>query len=91
MATRRRAPTLLEDGYARERLFPVENKTVVTDPRKGLQRNNLWETDPATARAAIPPAARSQWPVYKFQSPLLKLNDIFPEGIEIPKIYVGRA
>ena len=28
--------TLLEDGYSPERLFPVENKTVVTDPVKKL-------------------------------------------------------
>ena len=28
--------------------------------------------------------------VYRFQSPLLKLNQIFPEGIEIPAMYRGR-
>ena len=33
---------LLEDGFERERLLPVENKTVVTNPRKGCT-NNLWE------------------------------------------------
>jgi hypothetical protein len=31
-----------------------------------------------------------EWTVYRFTSPLLKLNTIFPEGIEIPKMYVGR-
>ena len=31
-----------------------------------------------------------EWTVYQFQSPLLKLNAIFPEGIEIPKMYVGK-
>src|SRR3989441_13003618 len=33
--------TLLEDGFERKRLFPVENKTVVTNPRRGA-KNNLW-------------------------------------------------
>src|SRR3989441_13060560 len=33
--------TMLEDGYARERLLPLENKTVVTDPWAGA-RNNRW-------------------------------------------------
>ncbi|HEX5816175.1 MAG TPA: DUF362 domain-containing protein, partial [Methylomirabilota bacterium] len=33
--------TLLEDGYDRRRIFPVENKTVVTNPVKGC-RNNKW-------------------------------------------------
>src|SRR4030043_103566 len=31
--------TLIEDGYKPERLFPVENKTVVTDPVKGAVNN----------------------------------------------------
>jgi len=31
-----------------------------------------------------------EWTVYPFKSPLLKLNQIFPEGIEIPKMYVGK-
>ncbi|HEV8143777.1 MAG TPA: DUF362 domain-containing protein, partial [Methylomirabilota bacterium] len=31
-----------------------------------------------------------EWITYRFQSPLLKLNRIFPDGIEIPKMYVGR-
>src|SRR5881394_3731727 len=33
---------MLADGYARERLLPIENKTVVTDPREGCRRNR-WE------------------------------------------------
>ena len=33
--------TLREDGFVPEHLIPLENKTVVTDPRKGC-RNNLW-------------------------------------------------
>src|SRR5262249_42625486 len=36
------------------------------------------------------PLREVEWMVYRFKSPLLKLNDIFPEGIEIPKLYPGR-
>ena len=81
---------MLEDGYARERLLPVENKTVVTNPRKGC-KNNLWE--PILDRYGLNflPLPEVEWIVHKFQSPLLKLNHIFPEGIEIPKMYVGRS
>jgi len=81
--------TLLEDGFARERLFPVENKTVVTTPRKGA-RNNLWM--PVLERYNLPfiPLPEVPWIVYRFKSPLLKLNHIFPEGIEIPQMYVGK-
>src|SRR5262249_7259780 len=81
---------ILEDGYTRERLFPVENKTVVTNPRKGC-KNNLWEPILDRYGLTFQPLPEVEWTVYKFRSPLLKLNDIFPEGIEIPKIYVGRS
>jgi uncharacterized protein (DUF362 family) len=81
---------LLEDGYARERLFPVENKTVVTNPRKGC-KNNLWEPILDRYGLKFQPLPEVEWTVHRFQSPLLKLNDIFPEGIEIPKMYVGKS
>ena len=51
----------------------MENRTVVTDPeRYGLPFIPLMEVE---------------WIRYEFKSPLLKLNEIFPEGIEIPKMY----
>ena len=81
---------LLEDGFPRERLFPVENKTVVTNPRKGC-KNNLWEPILDRYGLTFQPLPEVEWMVYKFQSPLLKLNHIFPEGIEIPKMYVGKS
>ncbi|MBI3456096.1 MAG: DUF362 domain-containing protein, partial [Candidatus Rokubacteria bacterium] len=82
--------TLLEDGYRRERLHPVENKTVVTDPRKGAVANK-WL--PILERAGLPfiPLPEVEWTTYRFASPLLKLNDLFPEGIEIPKLFIGAS
>ncbi len=79
---------LLEDGYQRERIHPVENKTVVTNPRKGVVANK-W--GPILDRHGLPfiPLPEVEWIVHRFKSPLLKLNDIFPEGIEIPKMFVG--
>ncbi|MBI2964442.1 MAG: DUF362 domain-containing protein [Deltaproteobacteria bacterium] len=81
---------LLESGYARERLFPVENKTVVTHPRRGC-KNNLWEPILERYGLAFQALPEVEWTVHEFRSPLLKLNDIFPEGIEIPKMYVGKS
>jgi uncharacterized protein (DUF362 family) len=82
--------TLLEDGYRSERIHPVENKTVVTNPRKGVVANK-W--GPVLDRYGLPfiPLPEVEWVVHRFRSPLLKLNDIFPEGIEIPKMYVGAS
>jgi uncharacterized protein (DUF362 family) len=36
------------------------------------------------------PLPEVEWQVYQFKSPLLKLNQLFPEGIQIPAIYPGR-
>ncbi len=81
--------TLLADGYDRARILPVENKTVVTDPVRGCRNNKWW---PVLARHGLSftPLPDVEWIVYKFESPLLRLNQIFPEGIEIPRMYVGR-
>jgi uncharacterized protein (DUF362 family) len=80
---------LLEDGYDRARILPLENKTVVTNPVEGC-RNNKWY--PVLKRHGLPfiPLPDVEWTVHRFRSPLLKLNGIFPEGIEIPKMYVGK-
>ena len=82
--------TLLEDGYSREKLIPVENKTVVTNPVKGA-RNNKWLPVLNKYGLEFVPLPEVEWMFYPFKSPLLKLNEIFPEGILIPKIYVGKS
>ena len=81
--------TFFEDGCDARHLFPVENRTVVTDPRKGAIHNK-WM--PVLERHGLPfiPLTEVEWIHYEFKSPLLKLNEIFPEGIEIPKMYVGK-
>jgi uncharacterized protein (DUF362 family) len=83
------AQKLLSDGFTRERLTPVENKTVVTDPRAGA-RANRWEPVLKKHGLRFTPLSEVEWEVYPFKSPLLRLNDIFPEGIEIPSLYPGK-
>ena len=80
---------MLGDGYDRNRLIPIENKTVVTSPREGC-RNNRWEPVLQRHGLTFMPLTEVDWQVYRFKSPLLKLNDIFPDGIQIPAIYPGR-
>ncbi len=81
--------TLLAGGYPPEKILPVENKTVVTDPMKGA-RNNCWLPVLEKLNCRFQPLTEVDWEVYRFKSKLLKLNDIFPEGIEIPAIYPGK-
>lgn len=81
--------TLIDDGYAKDKLFPVENKTVITNPVEGA-RNNKWM--PILEKYNLPfiPLPGAEWVKYKFKSELLKLNFIFPEGILIPKMFIGK-
>jgi uncharacterized protein (DUF362 family) len=81
--------TLVEDGYDRRHVFAVENKTVVTNPGEGA-RHNKW--GPILQRHGLRfiPLPDVEWRVYRFRSPLLRLNGIFPEGIEIPAMYAGK-
>ena len=81
--------TLLQKGYHKERLFPVENKTVVTHPVKGAQ-NNLWA--PVLEKFGLPfyPLTDVEWVTYDFKEKLLKMNQVFPEGFVIPKMFIGK-
>jgi uncharacterized protein (DUF362 family) len=81
--------TMLEDGYPAEKLLPVENRTVVTDPWKGA-RNNRWLPVLKHYGLAFQALTDVKWITYKFKSRLLMLDKIFPEGIEIPEMYVGK-
>jgi uncharacterized protein (DUF362 family) len=81
--------TLLRMGYQKERLFPVENKTVVTNPVKGA-KNNLWT--PVLEKFGLPfyPLTDVKWITYDFKQKLLKMNQVFPEGFVIPEMFVGK-
>jgi len=81
--------TLLEGGFPKERLIPVENKTVVTNPRRGA-RNNKWLPVLERYGLGFTPLPEVEWAVYEFGSPLIKLRELFPEGIEIPKMFIGK-
>ena len=80
--------TLLEEGFEARRLLPVENKTVVTDPRAGAL-NNCWQPILDKYGLTFIPLPEVEWVRHDFKAPLLVLNKIFPEGIEIPKMYRG--
>jgi len=81
--------TLIDAGFPRHRLHPVENKTVVTNPRKGA-RNNKWL--PVLDRYGLPFTALPEvdWTVHEFKGPLLRIDRLFPKGIEIPAFFEGR-
>src|ERR1700745_402071 len=69
---------LIADGFQRGRLTPIENKPVCTNPHEGC-RNNRWEPVLRKHGLTFTALPDVEWTVYKFKSPLLKLNHIFPE------------
>jgi uncharacterized protein (DUF362 family) len=81
--------TLKEDGFRKEKLFPVENKTVVTDPTKGAV-NNRWMPVLGKYGLKFNSLPETEWVKYEFREKLLRLPELFPEGIEIPKIFIGK-
>lgn len=81
--------TMIEDGRDPSKLIPVENKTVVTNPRLGA-KNNKWLPVLEKYGVKFVPLPEVEWVKYEFKEKLLKLNDIFPEGIYIPKMFIGR-
>ncbi|MBI4161944.1 MAG: DUF362 domain-containing protein [Acidobacteria bacterium] len=79
---------LLEDGFDRDRIRAVENRTVVTDPWKGAAHNR-WLPVLRAYGLEFTPLTEVEWAVHRFREPLLRLNELFPDGIEIPKIFIG--
>ena len=81
--------TLIQDGRDPTKLIPIENKTVVTNTRVGAE-NNKWLPVLEKYGLEFVPLPGVEWVKYQFKTPLLKLHEIFPEGIEIPKMFIGR-
>lgn len=82
--------TLAEDGYPLESQYGAHNRTVVVSARKGEVANkqkpvleqygirNIHLYDPG-----------EEWITYKPKGKILALDEIFPDGIRIPKRLVG--
>ena len=81
--------TMIADGYRRDKLIPIENKTVVTDPRRGAKSNG-WLSVLEKYEIPFVPLTEVEWDFHQFSSKLLMLDRIFPEGIAIPKMFKGK-
>lgn len=80
--------TLQEDGYDLRLVLPVENRTVVTNAEKGA-RLNLWTKVLRKYGLKFIPLTKVKWVRYDFKSPLLRLPELFPQGIRIPALCLG--
>jgi uncharacterized protein (DUF362 family) len=81
---------LRSGGY--EDLIAVHNDTVVTDPIKGERLNKL---APLYEKYAVPELynfipGNVRWVPYQPRASMLALDRIYPEGIRIPDVFLGK-
>jgi hypothetical protein len=91
--------TMVDDGYNSKKLFPCENKTVVTNIERGL-KGNKWDKIIEKYNTWFVPLTRIKFVPYESLRPrfialrnkrlhVLDLK-IFPKGFKIPQFYVGK-
>ncbi len=81
--------TLLEDGFSADSLYGAHNRTVVVSAREGEVAN---KHRPVLERHGIENVhlyEDSEWVRYVPEAEMLALDDVFPEGIRIPKRLIG--
>lgn len=78
---------LVNDGH--RKILPVENNTVVTDVWKGA-RENKWLPVLSKYHLKLQPLTDVEWVNFRTRKPLMALPKIFPEGIKIPKMFIGK-
>ena len=81
--------TLRADGH--EELIPTHNGTVVVDPVEGAANNKHSVVEEKYGLKSVfldfPPAS---WVPFRPKAKMLVLDEIFPEGIQIPEIFFGK-
>ena len=81
--------TLKRDGYCG--LIPAHNGTVVVDPIEGALKNKHTAVERKHALKGVfldfPPV---KWVDYTPKSKMLVLDDIYPEGFQIPEMFFGK-
>ena len=78
-------------GHGFNNLLSVHNGTVVVDPVEGAQNNKHVNVED---KLAVPNIfldfPSTKWVIHKPKKKLLVLDNIFPEGIYIPEVLIGK-
>ena len=81
---------LKDDGFKGRKIFTAENRTVVTNIKKGLT-GNKWEPIITKYNTFFVPLTRVKFVPFKPKKPLHALDSkVFPDGISIPGFYIGK-
>jgi uncharacterized protein (DUF362 family) len=81
--------TLLEDGYKKELIHACHNRTVVVSARRGERNNKHLPVVQKYGLRNIHLYENEEWIRYEPKGKMRVLDQIFPQGIEIPKRLVG--
>ena len=80
---------LKQDGYSG--LIPTHNGTVVVDPVEGAQKNKHEAVERKHGLDSVfldfPPV---KWVDYTPKAKMIALDDIYPEGFQIPEMFFGK-
>jgi len=83
------AKVLLDAGY--RNLIPAQNRTVVVDPKAGARNNHLeWVVNKYRLEFVYLYEPGVEWIKYEPKTPMLVLDKVFPDGILIPAMFVGK-
>ena len=82
--------TLLEDGFMKDQLLLVHNDTVVVSAKVGEIRNRLAPIGRRYGLQTIYLQDGVKWIHYVPNRPLMVLEKVYPEGIEIPEFFAGK-
>jgi uncharacterized protein (DUF362 family) len=80
---------LLADGYAKERIYGAHNRTVVVSAKKGEVANKHKQVLDKHGIRNVHLYEGEEWVRYEPKAKMLVLDSIFPDGIQIPKRFIG--
>ncbi len=81
--------TMLEDGYKKELIHGCHNRTVVVSARRGEVENKHRPVIEKYGLRNVHLYENEEWITYEPKGKMLVLNDIYPNGIQIPKRFIG--
>jgi len=82
--------TLLADGFSKDQLILVHNDTVVVKSKVGEIRNRLAPIGRRYGLKTVYLQDGAKWITYAPQHPMMVLDHVYPEGIEIPEMFIGK-
>jgi uncharacterized protein (DUF362 family) len=83
--------TLLADGYAREKLIATHNDTVVVNGQEGQFNNrHTFVQEKYGLKTAETYQKDVEWVTYEPKQPFLVLDQVYRDGVRIPKFFYGK-